>query len=199
LLRFIRKNVQVIVVAFVTASLTAGVPAVASTIVDYARNAGKVDGFRAVGPTSDASRRSRVLVATGRTGYLPSDIIRKAPNSNLLDGADSSAFYKTTDTVAEATHAVDADTLGGLAASAYSTRRIDSGMCTTQNGNQAGTCSFNFTFTSAPIVVITPVNDARACFCNTAWGPYVYNISTTGFSLDPTSYVNTFEWVAVGS
>ncbi len=110
-------------------------------------------------------------------------------------GADA-AFYMKSDTVAEATHAVDADKLGGLAASAYSTRRIDAGTCSVPYGGAA--CSFHFTFSSAPIVVITPVHDVDTTL---SYAPYVDEVSTTGFTIvHPGSGATLdFQWVGVGS
>jgi hypothetical protein len=58
-------------------------PAAAREVVDYAKNAGKVDGFHAVAHRDDD--RDRKLVATNRKGYLPNNIIKKAPEAKRSD------------------------------------------------------------------------------------------------------------------
>lgn len=73
-------------VVLVTAAVTAGAPAVARTVADYARNAGKVDGRDAVGARASLDKRAGRLVATTKRGFLPNGIIRKAPNAAALGG-----------------------------------------------------------------------------------------------------------------
>ena len=93
---FIRSNAKLIAVA--AACLTVGVatPAVAGSIVPFARNADQVDGKHAVRAGATADQRAGKLVATSRsTGLLPGNIIAKAPNSETLDGLDSSAFLRS--------------------------------------------------------------------------------------------------------
>jgi hypothetical protein len=97
------------VVAAVTAMVTAGAPAIAEVIADFAKNADKVDGKHAVGFNATLNERKGKLVATGQTGRLPNSIIAKAPNANLLDGLDSTTFVLDGETVQEATHAATAD------------------------------------------------------------------------------------------
>jgi hypothetical protein len=60
-------------------------------------NADRVDGLHAVKYTLDRGRRNGRLIATNLDGYLPNNIIRKAPDADRLDGLDSSAFAKATD------------------------------------------------------------------------------------------------------
>lgn len=60
---FLRRHLSTVVVAMVTAMVTAAAPAVAGRVVDYARNAGKVDGL-------DASQ----LVAAGVHTVRPTQI-----------------------------------------------------------------------------------------------------------------------------
>lgn len=84
---FNRSHVLVAIVAGLVATAT---PTLARSVADFARNAGKVDGFSAV--EADAGRRGRKLVATNRAGRLPDDIIAVAPDSDLLDGHGASAF-----------------------------------------------------------------------------------------------------------
>lgn len=83
---FVRRNLTTIVVAGVTAAVTGGGTAVAATIVDYARNADKVDNLHAV-PAS-ATARAGKLVATGADGRLPVGVIppANASNSDRVDG-----------------------------------------------------------------------------------------------------------------
>ena len=57
-------------------------------------NADRVDGRHAVGSGASRSKRSGKLVATNGSGYLPNNIIRKARDSDKVDGFHSSAFAK---------------------------------------------------------------------------------------------------------
>jgi hypothetical protein len=104
-----RKHLPTMVVAAVTAMVTAGVPALAGSVVSYARNADKVDGKHAVGFSASIAGRAGKLVATNAAGRLPNDIIAKAPDADQLDGVDSDGFVEDGETVAEATHAASAD------------------------------------------------------------------------------------------
>jgi hypothetical protein len=90
----LRKHSTTIVVAVVTAALTAGGPVIAATVADYAKDADKVDGKHAVSASATVSERKGKLVATNSAGRLPDTIIAKAPNAERLDGADSTAFVK---------------------------------------------------------------------------------------------------------
>jgi hypothetical protein len=78
--RFSRSHVLVALAAVVGAW---ALPAAAREVVDYAKNAGAVDGFSAVGYSSDD--RDQKLVATNRNGHLPNDIIKKAPEAQRSD------------------------------------------------------------------------------------------------------------------
>lgn len=73
--------------------LLVGAPALGAMAFD-AMNAHKVDGKHAVGAGASVSKRAGKLVATDSSGHLPDDIIKRAMNSDTLDGADSSAFLK---------------------------------------------------------------------------------------------------------
>lgn len=93
---FVRAHISVVVVAMVTAAVTAGGPAIAATIADYAKDADKVDGRHAVGADTPTSERRGKLVATnGATGRLPNNIIAKAPDADRLDGISSTGFART--------------------------------------------------------------------------------------------------------
>jgi hypothetical protein len=106
----LRKHAGTIVVAMVTAAITAAAPAIAATVVDYAKNADKVDGKHAVGAGATVDQRKGKLVATGtQNGRLPNNIIAKALDSNLLDGVDGTGYVRVGQTVQEATHATNAD------------------------------------------------------------------------------------------
>lgn len=90
----VRRNVTTFLIAAVTAAITAGGPALASVVVDYARNADKVDGRHAVGARAEPSERAHKLVATNANGRLPNNIISKALNAELIDGTDSDALAR---------------------------------------------------------------------------------------------------------
>ena len=92
---FIRSNAKLIAVAAVCLTVGVATPAVAGSIVPFARNADKVDGRHAVRAGATVHQRAGKLVATsGSTGRLPSNIIAKAPDSETLDGLDSTAFMR---------------------------------------------------------------------------------------------------------
>jgi hypothetical protein len=112
--RALAQDVRTVLVAVVAASAVSG-PAAAAAV--YVANADKVDNKHAVGSGATVTARKGKLVATSATtGRLPNNIIAVAPNSNLLDGKDSSAF------LASAGKAADADKLDGIDSSALSTK-----------------------------------------------------------------------------
>lgn len=91
----LRKHLSTVVVAFVAGTIGASVPAVAHGVKHalFAHNAGKVDGKSAVSSSTPLAQRGDKLVATDpATGLLPNDIIALAPDADLLDGLNSSAF-----------------------------------------------------------------------------------------------------------
>ena len=94
---FIRSNAKLIAVAAVCLTVGVATPSVAGSIVPFARNADKVDGKHAVGVGAAVDQRAGRLVeaTSGSTGRLPRNIIEKAPNSETLDGLDSSAFLRS--------------------------------------------------------------------------------------------------------
>ena len=91
----VTRHATTILVAMVTAAVTAGGPVVARTVVDYARDANRVDGKHAVSAGASRSTRAGKLVATGSGGFLPNNIILKAPNADRLDGFNSPAFARS--------------------------------------------------------------------------------------------------------
>ena len=107
------RHLTTILVAMVTAAVTAGGPALAAAVAE-AVNADKVDGRHAVGAGATRAEREGKLVATsGTTGRLPNDIIAKAPDANELDGLDSKDFSRAV------------MPRGGLLTGEYSSRGID--------------------------------------------------------------------------
>lgn len=103
---FLQRHLSTVVVALVTAAVTASAPAVARTAGD----ADSVDGFSAVSCKAQMANRERVLVATCPNGYLPADIVKKIDDADHLDGIDSEGFYRAGATVTDSNH------LGGFAA-----------------------------------------------------------------------------------
>lgn len=113
---FFRRNLTTMLVAFGTAAITAGGPAIAATIADYARNADKVDGKHAVGAgASIAARKGKLVATSGTTGRLPNNIVAKPPDADRLDGFNSGAFWRKSESVHAAT-AVNSALLQGWAA-----------------------------------------------------------------------------------
>jgi hypothetical protein len=96
-LRRLRNHLETIVVAMITAAVTAAAPALAHGVQHalFAHNADKVDGKHAVGAgTTVEARRGRLVATSGITGRLPDNIIATAPDSDRLDGRDSTDFLK---------------------------------------------------------------------------------------------------------
>lgn len=126
---FWSRNGTTMLVAMVTAAVTAAGPTLAASVTE-GLNADQVDGRHAVGPGTSPATRAGKLVATNSQGYLPNNIITKAPDANKLDGLESAAFLRTTAKAANAnkldnrdstafwqkSEPVDAATLGGAAA-----------------------------------------------------------------------------------
>lgn len=90
----LKRDLRTVVISAVTASVFVGVPATAAII---ATNSDKVDGKHAVGANATKEQRAKKLVATDKLGLLPNDILAQAPDSNLLDGMDSSDFMSSDD------------------------------------------------------------------------------------------------------
>lgn len=108
MLKALRRHTTTMLIAMVTAAVTAGGPALAAAVAQ-AVNADKVDGKHAVAAGASVANRKGKLVATsGKTGRLPNNIIAKAPNADKLDGVNSTGFLRA------AAKAADADKLDGL-------------------------------------------------------------------------------------
>src|SRR5262245_26149707 len=105
MIKALRQDLRSVLVAAITASVVAAPAATAAVIV---ANSDKVDGKHAVGAGASRQSRAGKLVATDRSGELPSNIIEKAPDANTLDGLDSTAF------LGAGAKAADADKLDGL-------------------------------------------------------------------------------------
>ena len=93
----LRKHGPIFASALLASALTASAPAIAhgvhAAFAHKAQNADKVDGVHAVKSKASVAKRKGKLVATSpTTGQLPNDIIAKAPDSELLDGFDSTDF-----------------------------------------------------------------------------------------------------------
>lgn len=83
---------KMLAVVLVTAVVVVTAPVAARTVTDYAKNSDKVDGRHAVGSAASRDTRARKLVATNREGFLPNDIIRKAPNAAALGGRSADRY-----------------------------------------------------------------------------------------------------------
>lgn len=98
-----RRGAAAAVILLVAIAL-AGVPAVARSVVKFARNAGHVDGISAIRGESciggsefvrpDCSDRARKLLAANDDGYLPNDVIRRAKDSSKLGGTEAGRFVQ---------------------------------------------------------------------------------------------------------
>jgi hypothetical protein len=89
------RMLRTVGVVAATAAVVGMGPAIAHTaVVAFARNAGHVDGFRAVGPLVSANSRAGKLVATNSRGYLPDNILVEARNSSRLGGASASSYQR---------------------------------------------------------------------------------------------------------
>ena len=85
---WIRRNTTTVVVAMLTAALTVGGPAIASTIADYARNSDKVDGRHAVGAATSVAGRARAdTVARQRRADSVAAIERASREARRLAAA----------------------------------------------------------------------------------------------------------------
>ena len=89
------RPVATVAVTGLAAALFASTPVIAGAVVDYARNAGKVDGRSAVGAGAGFEKRAGKLVATDRDGRLPNNIIATAPDAARLGGRSPSDFVDT--------------------------------------------------------------------------------------------------------
>lgn len=100
----LRRHTTTIVVAVITAGLTAAAPALAASFAAFARNSDKVDGIGAVTAKAAAkpSARRGVLVATDpKSGLLPTWIIPpvarglSSSDSETLGGVSAAGFLRS--------------------------------------------------------------------------------------------------------
>lgn len=109
---FLRRNLTTILVAMTTAAVTGGGSAVAATVVDFARNADKVDNIHAAPATTSTSKAGK-LIATDANGKLPPAII---PNGVSVDRVDGLHAVRSTST-SKAGRLVATDSKGQFPAS----------------------------------------------------------------------------------
>lgn len=90
----LRKHLPTVAIALVVSAVTAGAPAIAHGVQHalFAHNADKVDGKHAAPATSTASKRRNKVASYATSGFLPNNALKKAIDSDKLDGIDSSAF-----------------------------------------------------------------------------------------------------------
>ena len=119
---FTRKHATTLVILMMSALVAASIaPAIAHgpTHAKFSHNSDKVDGIHAVTSSAKKAKRRGKLVATSpTTGRLPNNIIKRAPNSDRLDGFDSTDFLLITDEL-------DADTLDGLDSNDFAVENHD--------------------------------------------------------------------------
>ena len=87
------KHATTILVAMVTAAITAGGPALAAAVAE-AVNADTVDHKHAVGSGATVEGRAGKLVATNSAGRLPNNIIERAPDAAKLDGMSANGLTR---------------------------------------------------------------------------------------------------------
>jgi hypothetical protein len=89
----LRQHTTTILIAMVTAAITAGGPALAAAVAE-AVNADTVDQKHAVGSGATVEERAGRLVATNSLGRLPNNIIKVAPDAANLNGRSSSELTR---------------------------------------------------------------------------------------------------------
>lgn len=107
---FMRRHLTTMLVAVVTAAVTAGGPALAHGVQHalFAHDADKVDGKHAVGAGAKPAARAGKLVATNKAGQLPNNIIAAAGDLRCAgcvgasDLAPTAATQKELDDIAAA-------------------------------------------------------------------------------------------------
>ncbi len=101
------QRIPKVAIAAVAGALVGAItPAIAVTVVRYARNADRVDGFHAVAPSVARSERAGKVVATNRRGRFPNGVIRTAPNAAELGGRPPAAYEPTPCAANVAAHAL---------------------------------------------------------------------------------------------
>src|SRR4051794_36626234 len=87
------RKTRIALVVLLAAVVMGAVPAAARSIVDFARNAGHVDGLSAV-PAHSTHLANR-LIATDGKGHLPNGLVKEARDAKRLGGAPAEAFVTT--------------------------------------------------------------------------------------------------------
>ena len=179
--------------AFVVGALVVSGPQIAIAAFD-AVNSDKVDGKHAVGAGATVAGRAGKLVATNANGRLPSNIIVKAPDANLLDGVNSTAFQRRVTGSCPAGTAVtavgadgslacapdnvdggDAETLDGLSSAAFA----DTLGATVVAVRGDGTAGENGTALRNALAAITDATAQRPYLLQLA--PGTYDLGTASF------------------
>lgn len=93
-----KRRVGLLLGTVLMAALVGGGPAIARSVADFARNAGRLDGHKAVPSGScptprpypyskpTCPERSRKLLVTNRDGFLADNVIQDAPDAAQLGG-----------------------------------------------------------------------------------------------------------------
>jgi hypothetical protein len=199
----LRKHSATVIVAFITAAVTAGTPALAGVFAEYAKNSDKVDGVHAVRASASLRDAAGRLVAHNGSGVIPKRFLPRVGDADTLDGQDSTDFYSAGSKVDDSAHAEDADTVGGLTpAQLGSGPTVSAGTCSMSSGPASGTCSFNATFTSPPTVVFSPMMGDTAAANINSYMWWIDTVTGTGFTLHVPNGTNgipvKINWVAVG-
>lgn len=115
-----REIPRLVIVLVLGVLLATMMPVLAVSVVRYARNAGRVDGYDAVGSSVSRSRRAEKLVATDSQGFLPDNVIRTAPDARQLGGRPPLAYDPNPCAANVAAHAlVPRDASGAAAGIAF--------------------------------------------------------------------------------
>jgi len=94
------RDLRVVLIAVAVSLLLTGAPAMASAAYD-AVNSDSVDGHDAVSAGTRPAKRAHSVIAANKAGYLPNNVIRKAPNSAKLGGAIRADFIQRTSDIDE--------------------------------------------------------------------------------------------------
>ena len=87
-----RRYLELFLVAAISSAITLATPAMARVVADFAKNADKVDGRHAAPASSTASKRRNKVATYAKSGFLPNNALKRAPDADKLDGKDSAAF-----------------------------------------------------------------------------------------------------------
>ena len=90
----LRRHLPVAITIVLSALLASAAPSIAAAVQKalFAENSDRVDGIHAKPYTTNAAQREKKLVGANNSGYLPNNIIKKAPDSNELNGLETSRY-----------------------------------------------------------------------------------------------------------